>query len=63
MSAPTKDGSEVEITPEMIEVGRDILWRYDADFDLATDIAAEIFSEMWVVYLGSRKAPAKEPCE
>ena len=38
--------NEIEITTEMIEVGRGILWSFNREFDFAEDYVAEIYRAM-----------------
>ena len=44
---------EIEITPEMIDAGVDLLAQYDPDADTYSETVIEIFSEMNRVRLGS----------
>lgn len=45
------DEKEIEVTPEMIEAGRDGLWSYNRECDGAGDDALrDIFQAMWNAY-------------
>jgi hypothetical protein len=43
----TSDKNEIEITPEMIEAGAEILWGYDPTGNSAEEIAEWIYRAMW----------------
>jgi hypothetical protein len=47
---PALSNDEIEITPEMIEAGVEILFDYDAAFSNEKDIVAKIFRTMLSVF-------------
>lgn len=44
------DVDQIEITPEMIEAGAEILWVFDRDRDSPYDTAKEVFTAMASAY-------------
>lgn len=52
---------EIEVTPEMIETGRDVLWSYNRENDLAEEVVSLIYRKMESVRRG--RSPEDNGCD
>ena len=58
MCGERRDASEIEITPEMIEAGAEIVGGFDRELDLARETAVNVFQAMWLARLDSCCKPS-----